>query len=406
MFLTRLSLTNFRIFSRLDLEIPRSVILLSGANAQGKTSILEAIGYLAAFNSFHASSDRQLLNFNLAPEPVLVGRIVADFVKSGRSHTLEIRLVQEYNGNPNAPRFRKEVLLDGAKRRLGDLYGQFNAVSFLPQMSRIIEGSPSDRREYLDLVLCQVEPGYARHLSDFTKALQQRNALLKMLGENGGDVRQLEVWDEVLARHGSELMRARILVLNELEYGARPIHQKLTRGAEILRFVYHPSYEPIPAPKGQLLLVDAQMDRSRLKIEELEAGYRAALHGGYREDINRGMTALGPHRDEFRFLSNRIDLGDFGSRGQSRTALLSLKLSEVEWMHARTGEWPVLLLDEVMAELDPMRRADLVDVVGRVEQALLTSTDPEMFTEEFVSRHEVWRVDGGLVFKGIEGENL
>lgn len=399
MFLTHLSLTNFRIFSRLDLEIPKSVILLSGSNAQGKTTILEAVGFLANFSSFYANSDRQLLNFNLTPEPVLVGRIVAEFEKRGRSHSMEVRLVQEYNGNPNAPRFRKEVLMDGVKRKLGDLFGQFNAVSFLPQMSRIVEESPSDRRQYLDQILCQAEQGYARHLADFNKALQQRNALLKLLGESGGDVRQLEVWDEVLARHGAELMRARIHVLNELEYAARPIHQKLTDGAEILRLVYQPSYEPLPAPKGQMLLVSSQLDRSGLKVDELESGYKTALRASYREDINRGMTGLGPHRDEFRFLSNKIDLGDFGSRGQTRTALLSLKFAEVEWMHARTGEWPVLLLDEIMAELDPKRRKDLIDVVGQVEQALLTSTDTDMFTEEFVEQHEIWQVKDGMVFK-------
>ena len=399
MFLTRLSLTNFRIFSRLDLEIPRSVILLSGSNAQGKTTILEAIGFLANFSSFFANADRQLLNFNLTPEPVLVGRIVAEFEKRGRSHSLEVRLVQEYNGNPSAPRFRKEVLMDGVKSKVSDLYGQFNVVSFLPQMSRIIEGSPLDRREYLDQVLCQVEPGYARHLVDFNKALQQRNALLKMLGESGGDVRQLEVWDEVIARHGAELMRARIHVLNELEYAARPIHQKLTDGAEILRLVYQPAYEPLPAPKGQMLLVSSQLDRTGLKVEELESGYKTVLRANHSEDINRGMTMLGPQRDEIRFLSNKIDLGDFGSRGQSRTALLSLKFAEVEWMHARTGEWPVLLLDEIMAELDPKRRRDLIDVVGQVEQALLTSTDPEMFTADFVSKHEIWQVEDGMVFK-------
>jgi len=404
MFLTRLSLTNFRIFSRLDLEIPRRVILLSGSNAQGKTSVLEAISFLATFSSFHASNDRQLLNYNLTLEPVQVGRIVADFVKGERAHTMEVRLVKEYNGNPNAPKFRKEVLLDGVKRRISDLFGQFNAVSFLPQMSKIVEDGPAERRLYLDQLLCQAEPGYARHLSNFNKALQQRNALLKMLGEQGGDARQLEIWDEVIARHAAELMQARINVLHELEYAARPIHSKLTDGAEVLRLVYQPSYEPLPAPKGQMLLLDSQLDRSGLKVEELENGYKVALRANYREDINRGLTSLGPHRDEFRFFINKIDLGDFGSRGQSRTVLLSLKFAEVEWMHARTGEWPVLLLDEIMAELDPKRRGDLIGVLDEVEQALLTATDPEMFTSDFTQRHEIWQVKDGMVFKQTQSE--
>lgn len=399
MHLTRLSLTNFRIFSRLDLDLPRRIILLSGSNAQGKTSILEAVSFLANFSSFYASSDRQLLNFNLPAEPVLVGRIVGEFQRGMKCHSIEVRFIQEYNGNPTAPKFRKEVLLDGVKKKLGDLYGQFNAVSFLPQMSRIIEGSPSDRRQYLDEILSQVAGGYARHLADYNKALAQRNALLKNLAEHGGDVRQLEAWDEMLARHGSEIMYARIKALRDLENLAKPIHQRLTNQAEVLRFLYQPAYEPLPSPKGQMLLpVQTSVDRTGIGLDELEQGFRKAIHSAYREDINRGMTTLGPHRDEFRFLSNRIDLGNYGSRGQSRTALLSLKFAEVKWMQEKTGEWPVLLLDEIMAELDPQRRKDLLTVLNEVEQALLTSTDPEMFSRDFVSLHEVWQVRDGMVF--------
>lgn len=400
MYLTWLALTNFRIFSRLDMQLPKRVILLSGANAQGKTTILEAIAYLANFSSFTASSDRQLLNFNLSPQPQLVGRLVGEFQKEGKNHALEVRFIQEYNGNPSAPRFRKEVLLDGVKKHLGELYGQFNAVTFLPQMIRIIEGSPSDRRQYLDEILSQVEPGYARHLADYNKALTQRNALLKMLGEQGGDVRQLEAWDGLISQHGAPIMHARIQALKELEALALPIHQQLTRQIEVLRFAYQPAYEPLPAPKGQFSLpVQSPLDRSAISTEELDEGFHKAIHASYRQDINRGMTTLGPHRDEFRFLSNRIDLGDYGSRGQARTALLSLKFAEVQWMHAKTGEWPVLLLDEIMAELDPQRRLDLLKVLNEVEQAFLTSTDPELFSEEFRSRHEIWRLQDGIVFQ-------
>lgn len=398
MYLTRLSLTNFRIFSRLDVELPRRVILLAGANAQGKTSVLEAVAYLANFSSFHAASERQLVSFNLPPEPIQVGRIVAEFVRENRKHTLEVRLILEYNGNQLNPRFRREVLLDGVKKRLGDLYGQFNAVTFLPQMARIMEGAPSDRRAYLDEILSQVEPGYSRHLNDYNKALTQRNALLKILGERGGDVRQLEPWDGMLAGHGANIMRARIHVLQELEALARPIHLKLTRDAEVLRLGYQPSFEPLPSPKGQLALpVQASHDRGGLSTDELESGLQRALHAAYREDISRGMTGLGPHRDEFRVFGNGVDLGDFGSRGQNRTALLSLKFAEVHWMRERTGEWPVLLLDEIMAELDPQRRADLLSVLGEVDQALLTATDQDMFTPRFLSEHEVWVVRDGRV---------
>lgn len=398
MYLTRLSLTNYRIFSRLELDFPRRVILFTGRNAQGKTSILEAVAFLANFSSFSAANDRQLMNFFAPVEPLMVARVLGEFERAGRHHSIEVRLIQDAASNPANPRFSKQVLLDGVKKRIGDLYGHFNAVTFLPQMSRIIEGAPADRRQYLDEILSQVETGYSRHLSVYSKALSQRNALLKTLAEVGGDRVQLEAWDDLLARHGAAIMHARILALDALEKQAIPIHQRLTRDLEILQFHYQPSYEPLKKPSGQLALpVQTAMDRTGISSDELERGLLAAYKQSYNADIQRGQTSLGPHRDEVRFLSNQIDLGDFGSRGQSRTALLTLKFAEVEWMKQRTGEWPVLLLDEIMAELDPQRRKDLLSVVGQVEQAFVTATDLDMFTPEFVREHEVWQVDQGIV---------
>ncbi len=398
MYLTRLSLTNYRIFSRLELDFPRRVILFTGRNAQGKTSILDAVAFLANFSSFSAANDRQLMNFFAPVEPLMVARVLGEFERAGRHHSIEVRLIQDAASNPANPRFSKQVLLDGVKKRIGDLYGHFNAVTFLPQMSRIIEGAPADRRQYLDEILSQVETGYSRHLSVYSKALSQRNALLKTLAEVGGDRTQLEAWDDLLARHGAAIMHARILALDALEKQAIPIHQRLTRDLEILQFHYQPSYEPLKKPSGQLALpVQTAMDRTGISSDELERGLLAAYKQSYNADIQRGQTSLGPHRDEVRFLSNQIDLGDFGSRGQTRTALLTLKFAEVAWMKQRTGEWPVLLLDEIMAELDPQRRKDLLLVVGQVEQAFVTATDLEMFTPEFVHEHEVWQVNQGIV---------
>ncbi len=168
MYLTQLSLTNFRNFARLDVEVPRGSVLIVGANAQGKTSLLEAIYYLATFTSFHASSDRQLINFLAAREPLAVGRIVANFCRGEHAHRMEVRLIQEDDGVPGSARLRKEVLLDGAKLKLGEALGQLNAVLFLPQMLRVIEGSPDERRRYLNLALAQVLPRYSEALSAYS----------------------------------------------------------------------------------------------------------------------------------------------------------------------------------------------------------------------------------------------
>lgn len=401
MYLKHLSLTNFRSFARLDLEIPRRAVLLVGSNAQGKTSLLEAVYFLAAFTSFQTHVDRQLLHFDAARQAqkqVSVGRLVADYQRGKSRHHLEVRLILEPVGVGNGVRLRKEILLDKVKRTAGEAIGHFNAVVFVPQMSQILEGGPDERRRYLNLALSQAIPAYARALSEYHQVLTQRNALLKILNERGGDAGQLSVWDEPLAKLGSQLILWRIQAVDELESQAKRVHSELTHGQEILRLVYQPAYDPLPRPQGQISLpLESPVDRSGLELEEIRRGFLERLAKVRAEEIARGVTALGPHRDELRFLANGIDLGDYGSRGQMRTALLALKLAEVAWMKTRTGEWPVILLDEVMAELDTQRRADLLNYLGEAEQVLLTTTDLNLFTPSFVEQALVWQVQAGRV---------
>ncbi len=399
MFLKHLSLTNFRKFTRLDVAIPRQVVLLVGANAQGKTSVLEAVYFLAAFTSFQTHADRQIVNFDEAKNNQLtVTRLVAEYQRSKSKHRLEVRLILEPVGVLNSQRLRKEILLDGVKRSANEVIGHFNAVIFVPQMSQILEGAPEDRRRYLNLALAQSTPAYARILSEYNQALTQRNALLKSLGERGGSVDQLEVWDEALARLGSQIILWRIEAIHQIERLASRVHHELTRGSEILRLSYEPAFDPLPTPEKQLgLKIETVVDRSRLELDEIQQAFRVRLRELRGEEIGRGVTTIGPHRDELRFLANDIDLGHYGSRGQVRTTLLSLKLAEVNWMKDRTGEWPVILLDEVMAELDVQRRADLLNYVGESEQVLFSTTDLNVFTPEFVEKAEVWQVEGGRV---------
>ena len=395
MFLTHLSLTNFRNFARLDFDVPRRVVLLVGSNAQGKTSLLEAVYFLAAFTSFQTHVDRQLVNFLAAREPLAVARLVADYRRGPAAHRLEIRLILEPSG-PTGQRLRKEILLDGVKRGMAEVIGHFNAVIFVPQMLQIIEGGPEERRRYLNLALAQTIPNYAAILSEYTQVLAQRNALLKLLGEHGGDLAQLDFWDESITCSGAQIILARIRAVQELEKHAARVHQNLTRNGEILRLNYQPAYDPLPRPEGQIAMpLNTPADRSGLDEEEIRRGFLQKLQQTRGEEIARGMTVLGPHRDELRFLANGVDLSDYGSRGQIRTALLALKLAEVEWMRKKTGQWPVLLLDEVLAELDIQRRADLLDYLDSVEQALLTTTDLGLFKSEFVAQATVWKVEGG-----------
>jgi DNA replication and repair protein RecF len=406
MYITHLALTNFRNFSRLDIAVPHGALLLVGDNAQGKTSLLEAIYFLSTFTSFQANSDSQLINFLTRKEPLAVGRIVADFVRGGRSHRLEVRIIQEIIGSNGTARVRKEILLDGTKRKVNEAIGQFSAVLFLPQMLRVIEGSPSERRRYLDLILSQAIPDYAAHLSAYTKAITQRNALLKQLFERGGDPDQLNYWDNQVTTDGAFIVEARIHAIKEIEHLSAMIHLELTRGTERLRLDYQPAYDPLPSSTGQMSMnLDTPVNRSAFSKEQIHEGFQQSLIERRPEEIARGQTTIGPHRDEIRFMTNGVDLGTYGSRGQVRTTMLSLKMAEIIWIKDKTGHWPVLLLDEVLAELDPQRREDLLSRLAESEQALLTTTDLDLFTPKFISGAKLWHVSAGRVKLSSNTEN-
>jgi DNA replication and repair protein RecF len=273
-------------------------------------------------------------------------------------------------------------------------------------MTRILENGPEERRRYLNLALSQAVPGYAQALNEYAQAVTQRNALLKQLAERGGDPDQLCYWDELLAGQGATIIHTRIGALQEMEKLAGRIHQRLTHGNEILRLLYLPAYDPLPAPtNGQigLPLRQVQAERIGFSKEQIRKGFIERLAVVRKEEIGRGVTTLGPHRDELRFISNGIDLGDFGSRGQVRTTLMSIKLAEVAWLKEKTGQWPVLLLDEMLAELDLQRRADLLSAVAECEQAVVTATDLNMFEKDFLAESTIWQVNAGSVLE--DGSN-
>lgn len=406
--LTHLSLSNFRNYARLDLEVPSGSVVFVGSNAQGKTSLLEAVYYLAAFESFHATHDRQLVNFLSAREPLAVARIVAEFQRaehglvSEKNHRLEVRLILEANGANGTTRLRREVLADGVTKKISEALSWFNAVLFLPQMLQVVDGAPDDRRRYLNMALSQVHPQHAAALSEYNQVLSQRNALLKNLNERGtsGSMAgsELAYWDERLCLHGAQVIHERIRAVLELESLATRQHHELTRRQEVLRLDYRPSYDPLPQQPNQLQLkLNTPLDRSHISEEKIYLGFLKELETLRPEEIARGMTTIGPHRDELRFLSNGIDLGLYGSRGQVRTTMLSMKLAEIAWMKERTGQSPVLLLDEVLAELDPERRLDLLARLAGSEQALLTTTDLDLFSGTFLRNARLWRVEAGRV---------
>jgi DNA replication and repair protein RecF len=392
--LRHLSLTNFRNFARLETDLSAGPTLIVGANAQGKTSLLEAIAYLATAASVHANSDRQLINFLALNEPTPFARLTAEVARGDRLQRIEIRLIA--NRSSEDARLQKEVLLNGVRRRTADLSAGLNAVLFQPHDLVVIEGAPSERRRYLDNAISQADSEYAASHHEYTRIVTQRNALLRQLQETRRGDEQLDFWDEQLADLGATLMRARSLALAELERLAAPLFSTLTRSREALSLAYVSSLAGLPPEAGgQLDLpiapnVPAARSRTAFRDALLDA-----MHRQRPEEIARGMTLFGPHRDELRITSNGLDLRTYGSRGQNRTAMLALKLAEAAWLQQHTGESPVLLLDEVLAELDPQRREDLLAQAFAADQALLTSADLSMFSPAFQRRAAIWSIEGG-----------
>lgn len=392
--LLHLSLTQVRNFARLDIDVPAHTTMIVGNNAQGKTSILETIYFLSTMSSFQADRDRQLINLLERRKELAVGRIIGDYENQGKNHQIEIRLIQETD-NRGTVRGRKEILVDGLKKKTNQAIGHFNAVLFLPQMMQVIEGSPEDRRRYFNLAINQVDSSYKENLSEYRKILSQRNSLLRQLQENKGDPTQLDFWDGRLAKRGATIIHTRIQVIQEIEQMAKRIHNELTRSEEILRIEYQPSYDPNPSLKNQPTLLDTPIDRSNYSVEKIEKGFVENLKRIQKEETYRGQTTIGPHRDEILFLSNGIALGTYGSRGQVRTTMMSMKLAESEWIKEKMGHWPVLLLDEFLAELDEERRLDLLNRIGENQQVLLTTTDLNLFQSKFVQNGTVWKINAG-----------
>ena len=401
MHLRHLSLTNFRLYSRLEVDLPSQAILLYGDNAQGKTSLLEAIYVLATGRSAHTTSDRQLINWLASDEGLTPhARLAADVVRADRALHIDMVLMLEPAKTEDGWRFRKQIKVNGAVVRTTDLIGQIAVVMFLPDDVEIVSGGPAHRRRYLDNALAQVDVEYARALDLYGEVLSQRNALLKQLAETGGDPDQLLYWDEQLAAAGTTITLKRQTMIAELEQLADRLHRDLTRERHTLRLRYQPAFsadQPIGPVYQRSLNLDLPTQSPEATFEQARQSFLKQLDAKRKEELARGTTLVGPHRDELRFISDEVDLGVYGSRGQQRTAVLALKLAEVHWMREKINDWPILLLDEVMAELDVHRRSFLLGQINGANQCVLTTTDPEMFTGEFRAQARLMRVTQGRV---------
>ena len=404
MFLSRLQLQQFRNYGKLDLSFDAPVTLVQGRNGQGKTNLLEAVYYLATSKSCHARTEREVVNRAAAEEPIPFGRIRGEVLRAEQATTLEILFTRRTDGL----NFTKQARVNGAPRRSMDLIGHLRAVLFLPEDLTLISGSPSERRRYIDVALCQIDRGYCQALSRYQKVVTQRNSLLRQLQEQGqGDspsvAAQLSFWDDQLVEHGTQVLSRRHSYLADLAPIARGVHSGLTQQQEALDLLYLPSFNTGLYSDGDYLrLRDSEEVRAEeLTRKEADAAmisdrFREQLESRRRVELNSGNSLYGPHRDELIFLVNSWNLRTFGSRGQQRTGALALKLAELQAMAAETREKPILLLDDVMSELDAQRRTALLGALADVRQGIVTTTDWAHFSPEFRREAQQIQIEAGM----------
>lgn len=409
MYLQHLSLTHFRNYARLEVDLPARVNVFQGDNAQGKTNLLEAVYYLATTRSPLAASDQQLIHWDAEAEVIPYARAEATYVRGGRERTLAVTLAREPQSIDESDvvectsfrAMRRQIRVDGVPRRAIDAVGQLVVVLFLPDDISLVAGAPGARRRYLDITLCQMDPLYCRSLTRYNRVLAQRNALLKQIRERRASPHELEVWDEQLAALGAYVLARRLWVVRCLAEREVSIHPELTGAQETLTLDYQDSLSGRRNNQGR----GAVIPRAGCPLPEtaeaeaLEEDLRRGLDAARREDIGRAVTTVGPHRDDVRFFINGVDATIYGSRGQQRTVALGLKLAERQVMEAYTGEAPVLLLDDVVSELDRDRSRYLLRSIARAQQVLLTTTDLGFLDDTFLVDACLWRVERGTVMR-------
>lgn len=362
---------NFRNYVSLNVDWHTGINMIYGANAQGKTNLLEGIAFLSTLSSFRNSKKEEMI------------RMGADYFYLSGIYTKD-----EMNHEIKAAYSDKKkyiLKLDGNnKHKLGDMIGSVNTVVFSPDDLFMMKGNPQERRSFLDREIIQMSPQSYDTFQRYQKTLRQRNNVLKTLREGKTSKELLKVFDLQLAEYGSMILWKRKEALDRLLPLVRLAHRKITDGNEELLMAYEggiSKYDALLYKKGQR--------------QDWQKRYFDILEETAKEDILRGMTGFGPHRDDIHFYINGNHLKKYGSQGQQRTAVLALKISELELMKGQRGEYPIFLLDDVLSELDQNRREALLGVVNEKVQTFITGTKKQ----EFPWHCNYYKIEKGSLIK-------
>ncbi|NLO09052.1 MAG: DNA replication/repair protein RecF [Clostridiales bacterium] len=357
MIVRSLELKEYRNYEHINLQFDDGINILYGENAQGKTNILEAIYLGGTTKSHRGSKDREIIRFKKDEAHVRI-----NIEKNKVSHRIDMHLKKNK---------AKGVAIDTIPiKRQGELFGMLNLVFFSPEDLNIIKNGPGERRRFLDLELCQLDKIYMHHLTNYNKALAQRNHLLKQISVNRKLLDTLYIWDAKLVEHGSIIIDTRKSFIKKINSLIYPIHKKLTGGKEELTILYEPN------SKGEEFAEKLKKSQER--------------------DLFLKMTNIGPHRDDMLFLFDDTDIRRFGSQGQQRTAALSLKLAELELVKEVIKENPVLLLDDVLSELDRNRQNYLLNSIGDI-QTIITCTGLEEFINHRFKYNKIFHVANNTI---------
>lgn len=353
----------------MELTLPLGTTIIQGANGHGKSNLLEAIYMMSIAKSTKVTTDRELINkdsvLQLEQQELSYAKIACVVEHMQSSENLEIHYRCQSSENVHGFTAQKFIRINGTPKKSSELVGIVNAVLFSVGDLDLIYGSPSIRRRYLDILLSQIDRNYLTSIQEYQKANTQRNHLLRLIRDGASSKEELAYWDQLLAKNAVILTEKRKTAIETLEKSSLPFHNSMANNSETLTIHY---------------LTSADFSKG-ISIEN----FINELEQSRKKDISQGSTSIGPHRDDILFKINEMDSSKYASRGQSRTAILALKMAESEFLYHQRNTKPLLLLDDVMSELDQERRGLVADHIKEHDQVIVTTAEPSNLPDSFIS---------------------
>jgi DNA replication and repair protein RecF len=365
----RLQLTNYRNYESLTLDFSPKINVFIGENAQGKTNVMESIYVLAMAKSHRTSNDKELIRWNED-----YGKIEGVLQKKYGAVPIELTV---------SKKGKKGKVNHLEQTKLSNYVGQMNVVMFAPEDLNVVKGSPQVRRRFIDMEIGQISPTYLHDLLNFQKILKQRNSILK---SNQGrsalaDDVMFDIYTDQYVQAAVQIIRKRFNFMDLLQEWAEPIHFGISRGLEKLVIQYK---------------TVSGLEKN-MSAEEMATYLKNDLEKVKKREIERGVTLVGPHRDDLQFFVNEYDVQVYGSQGQQRTTALSLKLAEIELIKQETKEAPILLLDDVLSELDDYRQSHLLNTIQGEVQTFVTTTNVDGINHETIKNAKMFHVKQGTI---------